>query len=134
LLLNEITTDSSIDELNISEGTSEIRDPIELHFESADRFEITNANTVFVDKDDLSYPLLLRRWNDGDAFQPFGMEGKKKLSKFFKDEKLSLVAKEKVWVLCSNRTIVWVVGMRLDERFKVSKETKNIIRIDYTPT
>ena len=89
---------------------------------------------MFIDKDDLSYPLLLRRWNDGDAFQPFGMEGKKKLSKFFKDEKLSLVAKEKVWVLCSNRTIVWVVGMRLDERFKVSKETKNIIRIDYTPT
>jgi len=134
LLLNEITTDSFMDELNISEGTSDIRAPIELHFESAERFEITNANTVFVDKDDLSYPLLLRRWNDGDVFQPFGMEGKKKLSKFFKDEKLSLVAKEKVWVLCSNRTIVWIVGMRLDERFKVSKETKNIIRIDYTPT
>jgi tRNA(Ile)-lysidine synthase len=134
LLLNEISTDSSIEELNISEGTSEIRFPIELHFELAERFEITNANTVFVDNDDLSYPLLLRRWNDGDVFRPFGMEGKKKLSKFFKDEKLSLVAKEKVWVLCSNRTIVWVVGMRLDERFKVSKKTKNIIRIDYTPT
>jgi len=134
LLLYEISTDSSIEELNISEGTSEIRVPIELHFELAERFEITNANTVFVDKDDLSYPLLLRRWNDGDVFRPFGMEGKKKLSKFFKDEKLSLVAKEKVWVLCSNQTIVWVVGMRLDERFKVSKETKNIIRIDYTRT
>jgi len=133
LLLNAVAADSSIGELNISEGTSEIKSPIELQFESAEHFEITNANTVFVDKEGLYYPLLLRRWNDGDVFQPFGMKGKKKLSKFFKDEKLSLVAKEKVWVLCSDKSIVWVVGMRLDERFKVSKKTKNIIRIDYTP-
>jgi len=133
LLLDVVATDLSIDELNISEGTSEIKSPIELQFEYAEHFEITNANTVFVDKDNLTFPLLLRRWHDGDVFQPFGMKGKKKLSKFFKDEKLSLLAKDKVWVLCSNRTIVWVVGMRLDERFKVSKKTKNIIRIDYIP-
>jgi len=76
----------------------------------------------------------LRRWKEGDVFQPFGMEGKKKLSKFFKDEKLSLVAKENIWVLCSNEAIVWVIGSRLDNRFKVTKTTKNIIRIHYTPS
>lgn len=134
LLLNALPTDSYIDELYISEGTTEIKTPIDLQFESAERFEITNANTVFMDKESLLYPLILRRWSEGDVFQPFGMKGKKKLSKFFKDEKLSLVAKENAWVLCSDKTISWVVGMRLDERFKVSKKTKNIIRIDYTPT
>lgn len=118
----------------ISEETSEIHLPIQLRFELVKRFQITNANTVFVDNDMLSYPLLLRRWKEGDVFQPFGMEGKKKLSKFFKDEKLSLVAKENVWVLCSKNTIVWVVGMRLDNQFKVSKSTQNIVRIDYTPS
>lgn len=119
--------------LYISEETKEIQLPIQLRFELVKRFEITNANTVFIDTELLSYPLLLRRWKEGDVFQPFGMEGNKKLSKFFKDEKLSLVAKENVWVLCSNNMIVWVVGMRLDNQFKVSKNTQNIVRIDYTP-
>ncbi|MBL4662364.1 MAG: tRNA lysidine(34) synthetase TilS [Flavobacteriaceae bacterium] len=117
----------------ISEDTSEIHLPVRLQFKTAKRFEITNAHTVFVDNEMLRYPLQLRRWKEGDVFQPFGMEGKKKLSKFFKDEKLSLVAKENIWVLCSNNKIVWVVGLRLDNRFKVSKDTQNIVRIDYTP-
>ena len=133
LLLTEISSDSLEDVFYIAEGTSEINVPIQLHFESAKRFEITNANTVFVDTETLTYPLVLRRWREGDVFQPFGMEGKKKLSKFFKDEKLSLLAKENVWVLCSDNAIVWVVGMRLDERFKVSKEAESIIRMDYIP-
>jgi len=120
--------------LYISKETKEIQLPVQLRFELVKRFEITNANTVFVDTELLSYPLLLRRWKEGDVFQPFGMEGNKKLSKFFKDEKLSLVAKENVWVLCSNNVIVWVVGMRLDNQFKVSKNTQNIVRIDYTPS
>ena len=134
LLLTVRSVKMEEDSVFISEGTTELQRPIQLEFESVEHFEITNANTVFVDNEMLNYPLLLRRWEEGDVFQPFGMEGKKKLSKFFKDEKLSLVAKENVWVLCSNNKIVWVVGMRLDHQFKVSKNTKDIVRIDYTPS
>jgi tRNA(Ile)-lysidine synthase len=134
LLLTPLPTDLSRDTFFISEGASEINEPIQLKFASAARFEITNANTAFVAAERLVYPLLLRRWREGDVFQPIGMEGKKKLSKFFKDEKLSLHAKQNVWVLCSNDVIVWIVGLRLEERFKVTKGSQNILRIDYTPS
>jgi len=133
LLLTVLPEDQPERSYFISEDTSEITEPIHLQLEKAAHFEITNANTVFLAADTLTFPLQLRKWREGDVFHPFGMKGKKKLSKFFKDEKLSLVAKENVWVLCSNETIVWVVGMRLDERYKVTKDTESILRIDYTP-
>jgi tRNA(Ile)-lysidine synthase len=75
--------------------------------------------------------LTLRHWNEGDVFQPFGMEGKsKKVSKLFKDEKLSLIDKEKVWLLCSNNQVVWVVGIRQDERFKIDSNSKKLLKIE----
>jgi tRNA(Ile)-lysidine synthase len=74
--------------------------------------------------------LTLRHWKEGDVFQPFGMEGKsKKVSKLFKDEKLSLIEKENTWLLCSENQVVWVVGIRQDERFKINSKTKNIVKI-----
>ncbi|MDT0555027.1 tRNA lysidine(34) synthetase TilS [Patiriisocius hiemis] len=117
----------------IDKETSEITVPIHLTFSEADTYKITNAHTVFIDASTLEFPLELRKWKEGDTFQPFGMKGKKKLSKFFKDEKLSLIAKEKTFVLISNNDIVWVVGHRLDEKFKVTQKTKNILKIVYTP-
>ena len=57
------------------------------------------------------------------------MNGKKKLSKFFKDEKFSLIEKENTWLLCSENDIVWIVGKRADNRFKVSRNTQNILKI-----
>jgi tRNA(Ile)-lysidine synthase len=74
--------------------------------------------------------LVLRHWKEGDSFFPFGMGGKsKKVSKFFKDEKLSLIEKENTWLLCSDNQIVWIIGIRADERFKIENTTKNRLKI-----
>lgn len=93
---------------------------------------IQNEKKIFVDGDKLEFPLTLRKWQEGDYFYPFGMAGKKKLSKFFKDEKYSLVDKENTWLLCSGGRILWVVGKRMDNRFKVEGNTKKIVQIEYS--
>ncbi len=91
----------------------------------------TSSNSsIFVDEDKLTFPLQLRKWQEGDRFHPFGMGGQsKKVSKLLKDEKLSLFDKEAVWLLCSDNQIVWVIGIRADERFKIEDSTKNSIHI-----
>ena len=77
------------------------------------------------------FPLTLRKWKTGDSFYPLGMKGKKKLSDFFIDTKLSIFDKEKIWLLCSGKKIVWLINHRMDERFKVTPFTKKIIRAEY---
>lgn len=92
--------------------------------------ERENPLVIFVDKEKLKFPLILRKWKEGDYFCPIGMKGqRKKLSKYFKDEKLSLVEKEKSWLLCSENQIVWVIGKRQDERFKINETTLVIYKI-----
>jgi tRNA(Ile)-lysidine synthase len=82
-----------------------------------------------VDLDLLQFPLLLRRWQQGDWFIPFGMKGKKKLSDYFTDRKMSLLDKEEVWVLLSGEDLVWVVGERPDDRFRVTDKTRKLFQI-----
>ena len=91
----------------------------------------SNKKVIYLDESTLRFPLRLRKWQEGDTFYPFGMQGKKKLSKYFKDEKYSLLDKENAWVLCSGQEIVWLVGKRMDDRFKVTENTKKIIQIEY---
>ena len=103
--------------------------PISMNFQEVKEMGPVDDSTIYVDKDRLKFPLQLRKWDHGDVFHPFGLDGKKKLSKFFKDEKLSLVAKEKVWILTSGEKIVWVIGLRADDRFRVGPETEHIVQI-----
>lgn len=84
---------------------------------------------VFLDSDTVELPLIIRRWEQGDAFQPLGMTGKKKISDFLVDQKVPLIDKAGVLVLESDATICWVVNYRLDDRFKVTDNTQKVLKI-----
>ncbi|WP_297868962.1 tRNA lysidine(34) synthetase TilS [uncultured Flavobacterium sp.] len=103
--------------------------PLKLRFYKAVNIFETHSNCIFVDESKLKFPLTIRKWQEGDYFYPSGMSGKKKLSKYFKDEKYSLLDKENQWLLCSEDQIVWVVGKRADDRFTSKETTQNIIKI-----
>lgn len=130
LLLSEIITKEQ-ESILISESETYIETTFGiLHFEEVSEVSNTEKNTIYVDKALLNFPLTIRRWQEGDVFYPLGMTGKKKLSKYFKDEKFSLLDKEQTWLLCSENKIVWVIGKRADNRFKVTESTKHILKIE----
>ena len=101
-----------------------------LFFDEADSLKDNNQSAIYVDAEKLKYPLELRHWQTGDVFYPIGMKGKKKVSKYLKDEKLTPIEKDDTWILTSENKIVWVVGRRADDRFKVTDQTNQIFKIE----
>ncbi|MFD0962565.1 tRNA lysidine(34) synthetase TilS [Pseudofulvibacter geojedonensis] len=128
LTKNDILLLDSVYEIPLK--TSVISKPISLQFQEVNQLEKNTSSKVFLDKSKLQYPLRLRKRKDGDVFYPFGMKGKKKISKFFKDEKMSLIEKENTWLLCNaNDDIIWVVGKRLNSEFVVKQTTDKILKV-----
>ncbi|MBW4360995.1 tRNA lysidine(34) synthetase TilS [Flavobacterium taihuense] len=131
LILSPIIHSETQKEFFVNENQTEVKIPLNISFSKVTDISVATNKTIFVDADQLVYPLLLRNWKTGDVFMPFGMDGRsKKVSKLFKDEKLSLIEKENTWLLCSNDQIVWIVGMRADHRFRTTNATQNILKID----
>lgn len=106
-----------------------LNEPLTLRAEVVERrlMDIpTSRNRAALDYDKLEFPLTLRRWQPGDAFRPLGMKGTKKLQDFFTDQKWSRTAKENAWLLCSGDDIIWLVGHRLDDRYKIGDATEKV--------
>lgn len=91
-----------------------------------------NKRFLYADFDQLRFPLTLRKWRQGDWFIPFGMKGRKKLSDYFTDRKFSLKDKEAAWVLLSGEEIVWIVGERPDERYRIREGTLRVFHVSWT--
>jgi len=111
----------------------EFEEPI-LAFEQVNRDQletfITPESMAIVDDDQVDVNnLRLRHWKEGDRFKPLGMKNWKKLSDFFIDEKISMVDKERTWLLTHNDDILWIVGHRLDDRFKITDRTQKVLKI-----
>lgn len=129
LILTRRVERSEDKEYYIEENIKEIKLPINLKFEVGEYIDIEDRNIIQVDLDKLIYPLKIRKWRVGDSFRPFGMKGRKKISKYFKDEKVSIPIKEKTWLLLSEEKIVWVIGFRMDENFRVKPDSERVLRI-----
>ena len=91
-----------------------------------------SSDVAWLDARYVVFPLLLRPWRPGDYFYPLGLRKKKKIARFLIDQKRSLTEKENIWVLESNKKIVWIVGMRIDDRAKITHKTQQIFAIRFT--
>lgn len=129
LILYAKEINSLHEEFFINKGLQEVKVPLNITFFNVSTISNSNSNTIFVNEDFLQFPLVIRKWQEGDYFYPIGMKGKKKLSKFFKDEKMSLIDKSNQWILCSKNQVVWVIGKRQDDRFKLNDNTINKLQI-----
>ncbi|MFM1878970.1 MAG: hypothetical protein RLZZ241_1836 [Bacteroidota bacterium] len=105
--------------------------PVELQLTNPLGIQETGSHIVYLDSAVLKGELFLRKWQNGDYFYPLGMKGKKLVSKFFKDLNMSQFQKEDQWLLCAGDQIVWILGLRADERFKITSKTQRILKIEW---
>ncbi len=128
-LILSLKKETSVGSYQIEKNTGHVNIPLKFTFCNVTDISQPDSNCIFVDEDLLNFPLTLRKWDEGDYFYPFGMKGKKKLGKYFKDEKMSLPEKQEAWLLCSDNQVLWIVGKRQDDRFRVTPNTTKILQI-----
>lgn len=126
---------SKSDTFKVKKNQKEFFTPeLKLCFQKKNQLSTLNFSTLNsiaqMDFDRLKFPLEIRKWQKGDEFYPLGMKGKKKLSDFFIDKKLSIPQKENTWLLISDNKIAWVIGLRIDDRFKITDTTKTIYSVN----
>lgn len=125
---------SSDQEFEIGEDQSEVSFPVKLSIikiQPDENYSYPKTLSIAsLDWEKLKFPLKLRHWKKGDYFYPLGLGGKKKLSDFFIDEKIDLLEKRKIWLLTSENKVVWIVGHRIDDRFKITAETETVLMLE----
>ncbi|GAA4825699.1 tRNA lysidine(34) synthetase TilS [Algivirga pacifica] len=125
--------DEVSDSIDLEEETRDFKTALwegEMTTSVADNLEISKEPTIaYFDQIKLVFPLLIRKWKAGDKFRPIGMRGSKKVSDFLKDSKVPTIDKPQVEVLCSGGQVIWVMGYRMDDRYKVTKSTAEVLTI-----
>jgi len=118
--------------LLINKSSKEITISIgKIKLSKSEKISKEGLDAIYLDSAKLDFPLRVRNLLSGDYFYPFGMNGKKKVSKYLKDQKISVFDKDKVLILeTSKNKIIWVIGMRLDDRFSITDKTKEITKIE----
>lgn len=130
ILIKPFFKNNALDEFIINTISDVNHLPFKLTFNLNTTLNFENKpNAIVIEYHDKLFPLTLRKWRSGDKFQPLGMTGRKKLSDYFKDQKLSKFEKESVWLLESNHEIIWVIGYRMSETFKLKKSSEQSLRI-----
>ena len=127
-----VTQQNDLSDFNsyaIERETLEVKIPLNFKISRVDNISNVLNTIIFVDEEKITFPLEIRKWREGDFFYPSGMNGKKKLSKYFKDEKMSYFDKQNQWLLCDGSEILWVVGMRFDKRKYITKNAN--IKIEF---
>ncbi|MEA3477711.1 MAG: tRNA lysidine(34) synthetase TilS [Bacteroidota bacterium] len=118
----------------IEDGMKMLAQPLKLLFETIAYDEVNidpSDHLALLDFDLLEFPLQIRKWEEGDYFYPLGLGGRKKISDFLIDHRISVFDKEKVWLLCSGGKIAWVIGLRIDERYKLTPASETIYKVEW---
>ncbi len=130
LLIRKITEKLSTKQFTISNDISAVSEPVEIvieHHNYSPEFMFSESNNVaYFDSEKLSFPLVIRKWEHGDRMIPFGMKGSRLISDILIDNKVDLFNKEDRYVVTSNKKIIWLIGHRSSNEFRVTKSTKNI--------
>ncbi|HBZ68116.1 MAG TPA: tRNA lysidine(34) synthetase TilS [Bacteroidales bacterium] len=127
-------TEASADEVyTIEAGVADLKQPLPLtirRLQYVKELKVPHTfDTVWLDAALITSPLTLRRWRSGDRFHPLGMNGSKKVSDYFIDHKFSQQQKDNTWLLCHESDIVWIVGHRIDHRYRVTSATQSVLEL-----